>query len=155
MAFHIFSLCPLYLLLLMVLGNVAYEFTDDIAAEQEADRVVRLPGQPEVSFKQYAGYVTVNVSHGRALFYWFFEAAETPQAKPLLLWLNGGNFSLHSLFLNSLPSINFFFSCFMIIILMEIYIEREIFFFFGKNRKEIEGEVALQAMKLWLIFYPV
>ncbi|OAY37456.1 serine carboxypeptidase-like 34 isoform X3 [Manihot esculenta] len=96
MAFQIFSLCPLYLLLvvalllLMVLGNVAYEFTDDIAAEQEADRVVRLPGQPEVSFKQYAGYVTVNVSHGRALFYWFFEAAETPEAKPLLLWLNGG-----------------------------------------------------------------
>ncbi|XP_030526771.2 serine carboxypeptidase-like 34 isoform X1 [Rhodamnia argentea] len=60
------------------------------AREQEADRVYRLPGQPEVKFKQYAGYVTVNATHGRALFYWFFEATESPQDKPLLLWLNGG-----------------------------------------------------------------
>ncbi|KAL8241981.1 hypothetical protein R6Q59_012283 [Mikania micrantha] len=58
--------------------------------EQKADRVTRLPGQPLVSFKQYAGYVTVNESHGRALFYWFFEAVERPDKKPLLLWLNGG-----------------------------------------------------------------
>ncbi|KAI6669445.1 hypothetical protein NL676_004330 [Syzygium grande] len=57
---------------------------------QEADRVYRLPGQPEVKFRQYAGYVTVNETHGRALFYWFFEATEKPQDKPLLLWLNGG-----------------------------------------------------------------
>jgi len=59
--------------------------------KQEADRVFRLPGQPPVSFKQYAGYVTVNESHGRALFYWFFEAEKSPEKKPLLLWLNGGN----------------------------------------------------------------
>lgn len=58
--------------------------------QQEADRVVRLPGQPPVSFEQYAGYVTVNESHGRALFYWFFEATQKPEKKPLLLWLNGG-----------------------------------------------------------------
>ncbi|KAI3473694.1 hypothetical protein Pfo_031403 [Paulownia fortunei] len=61
-----------------------------IPAQQEADRVVRLPGQPRVSFKQYAGYVTVNQTHGRALFYWFFEATRNPHKKPLLLWLNGG-----------------------------------------------------------------
>ncbi|KAK9063863.1 hypothetical protein SSX86_017735 [Deinandra increscens subsp. villosa] len=58
--------------------------------EQNADRVLGLPGQPPVSFNQYAGYVTVNESHGRALFYWFFEAADSPKNKPLLLWLNGG-----------------------------------------------------------------
>ncbi|KAK1416367.1 hypothetical protein QVD17_32158 [Tagetes erecta] len=58
--------------------------------EQNADRVVRLPGQPPVSFNQYAGYVTVNETHGRALFYWFFEAVKNSQKKPLLLWLNGG-----------------------------------------------------------------
>ena len=62
--------------------------------EQELDRVIGLPGQPRVSFKQYAGYITVNETHGRALFYWFFEAAESPQKKPLLLWLNGGNIAL-------------------------------------------------------------
>lgn len=62
----------------------------ETSAQQEADRVDKLPGQPPVNFRQYAGYVTVNESHGRALFYWFFEATQTPQRKPLLLWLNGG-----------------------------------------------------------------
>ncbi|XP_019451019.1 PREDICTED: serine carboxypeptidase-like 34 isoform X1 [Lupinus angustifolius] len=62
----------------------------DVVAEQEADRVHGLPGQPTVKFKQYAGYVTVNKTHGRALFYWFFESTEKSQDKPLLLWLNGG-----------------------------------------------------------------
>ncbi|KAK7312208.1 hypothetical protein VNO77_35907 [Canavalia gladiata] len=62
----------------------------EVLAQQEADRVHRLPGQPEVKFKQYAGYITVNETHGRALFYWFFESTEKPHKKPLLLWLNGG-----------------------------------------------------------------
>ncbi|MCL7025305.1 hypothetical protein MKW94_012781 [Papaver nudicaule] len=61
-----------------------------IKAQQLADRVVRLPGQPPVKFRQYAGYVTVDESHGKALFYWFFEAVEKPKEKPLVLWLNGG-----------------------------------------------------------------
>ncbi|CAO2814051.1 unnamed protein product [Amaranthus hypochondriacus] len=59
-------------------------------AEQRADLVVRLPGQPKISFKHYAGYVTVDKNHGKSLFYWFFEADKKPQNKPLLLWLNGG-----------------------------------------------------------------
>ncbi|WOK98884.1 putative sphingolipid transporter [Canna indica] len=58
--------------------------------QQQADRVVQLPGQPPVRFRQYAGYVTVDESHGRALFYWFFEATRDVEKKPLLLWLNGG-----------------------------------------------------------------
>ncbi|KAK7341303.1 hypothetical protein VNO80_24229 [Phaseolus coccineus] len=61
-----------------------------VLAEQEADRVYGLPGQPPVKFKQYAGYITVNETHGRALFYWFFEATQKPEEKPVLLWLNGG-----------------------------------------------------------------
>lgn len=60
-------------------------------ARQEADRVHRLPGQPKVGFKQYAGYVTVSRSHEKALFYWFFEAIHQPEEKPVLLWLNGGS----------------------------------------------------------------
>lgn len=62
----------------------------EIWARQEADRVIRLPEQPPVKFKQFAGYVTVDESHGKALFYWFFEATHKPEKKPLLLWLNGG-----------------------------------------------------------------
>ncbi|KAK3030573.1 hypothetical protein RJ639_039451 [Escallonia herrerae] len=65
------------------------QLSSEALSQQEADRVIRLPGQPLVDFRQYAGYVTVNESHGRALFYWFFEATEEPEKKPLLLWLNG------------------------------------------------------------------
>ncbi|XP_057725876.1 serine carboxypeptidase-like 31 [Arachis stenosperma] len=54
------------------------------------DVVRGLPGQPSVDFEHYAGYVTVNETNGRALFYWFFEAITNPDDKPLVLWLNGG-----------------------------------------------------------------
>ncbi|KAF7829755.1 serine carboxypeptidase-like 42 [Senna tora] len=54
------------------------------------DLVVTLPGQPKVEFRQYAGYVDVDVNHGRSLFYYFVEADKDPHHKPLTLWLNGG-----------------------------------------------------------------
>lgn len=54
------------------------------------DLVVALPGQPKVGFRQYAGYVDVDVSHGRSLFYYFVEAEKDPDLMPLTLWLNGG-----------------------------------------------------------------
>ncbi|KAH7365080.1 hypothetical protein KP509_18G008000 [Ceratopteris richardii] len=57
----------------------------------ESDEVTGLLGQPQVSFKHYAGYVTVSESHGRALFYWFFESSQKNYSQmPLVLWLNGG-----------------------------------------------------------------
>ncbi|KAK6143531.1 hypothetical protein DH2020_023879 [Rehmannia glutinosa] len=56
---------------------------------KEADRVISLPGQPEVSFSQYSGYVTVDPNAGRALFYYFAESQDS-STKPLVLWLNGG-----------------------------------------------------------------
>ncbi|XP_051116587.1 serine carboxypeptidase-like 34 [Andrographis paniculata] len=74
--------------MVMVLMRVAVAVTPE--QQQMADRVEQLPGQPAVKFKQYAGYVTVNNTHGRALFYWFFEATTNPHNNPLLLWLNGG-----------------------------------------------------------------
>ncbi|KAH9318095.1 hypothetical protein KI387_019864 [Taxus chinensis] len=54
------------------------------------DLVWRLPGQPVVGFKQYAGYVTVDQTAGTALFYYFVEAEKNASASPLALWLNGG-----------------------------------------------------------------
>uniref|UniRef100_A0A0E0MFU4 Serine carboxypeptidase-like 45 n=1 Tax=Oryza punctata TaxID=4537 RepID=A0A0E0MFU4_ORYPU len=54
------------------------------------DRIKRLPGQPEVSFGQYAGYIGVDDKGQRALFYYFVEAELDPATKPLVLWLNGG-----------------------------------------------------------------
>ncbi|XP_062095091.1 serine carboxypeptidase-like 31 [Humulus lupulus] len=53
--------------------------------------VANLPGQPQIDhFRHYAGYITVDKTNGRALFYWFYEAASLPHQKPLVLWLNGG-----------------------------------------------------------------
>ncbi|CAA7399119.1 unnamed protein product [Spirodela intermedia] len=79
--------CAAFSLVLFAAGAAV---PDDVRLRQEADRVVNLPGQPPVRFRHYAGYVTVDENRGRALFYWFFEATEKPQQKPLLLWLNGG-----------------------------------------------------------------
>ncbi|KAL5992719.1 hypothetical protein ACLOJK_013638 [Asimina triloba] len=57
----------------------------------DADKIDALPGQPNgVDFNQYAGYVTVDPRHGRALFYYFTESPENASTKPLVLWLNGG-----------------------------------------------------------------
>ncbi|MQM02835.1 hypothetical protein Taro_035605 [Colocasia esculenta] len=54
------------------------------------DMVSHLPGQPQVSFRQFSGYVTVDERKERALFYYFAEAEVDPLSKPLVLWLNGG-----------------------------------------------------------------
>ena len=59
---------------------------------KEKDRILRLPGQPQVKFSQYGGYVTVNKLAGRALYYYFTEAKNSKDL-PLLLWLNGGKLS--------------------------------------------------------------
>ncbi|ONK78253.1 uncharacterized protein A4U43_C02F16250 [Asparagus officinalis] len=54
------------------------------------DKVIKLPGQPQVSFEQYSGYISVDKMKQRALFYYFAEAEIDPATKPLVLWLNGG-----------------------------------------------------------------
>ncbi|PON76311.1 Serine carboxypeptidase-like [Parasponia andersonii] len=62
----------------------------EVEAYPVEDLVVSLPGQPKVGFRQYAGYVDVDVKAGRSLFYYFVEADKEPDKKPLTLWLNGG-----------------------------------------------------------------
>lgn len=74
----------------LFLSASSWELDDKIKALQDADRILGLPGQPPVKFQQYSGYVTVDETYGKALFYWFFEATYQPEKKPLLLWLNGG-----------------------------------------------------------------
>ncbi|XP_058092992.1 serine carboxypeptidase-like 45 [Magnolia sinica] len=54
------------------------------------DKISNLPGQPQVSFQQFSGYITVDERKQRALFYYFAEAEMEPFIKPLVLWLNGG-----------------------------------------------------------------
>lgn len=82
----------LIFLLNLHLGSVFATVPTDPLVQQQLDRVHGLPGQTfSVSFAHYAGYVNVNEDAGRALFYWFVEAAEDPTSKPLVLWLNGGH----------------------------------------------------------------
>ncbi|XP_043693650.1 serine carboxypeptidase-like 45 isoform X2 [Telopea speciosissima] len=60
------------------------------ASLSDGDRIDKLPGQPEVSFQQFSGYITVDDKQERALFYYFVEAEIDPDSKPFVLWLNGG-----------------------------------------------------------------
>lgn len=79
--------------ILFVLINLCFCLCNGVlsTSQQELDRVRELPGQSfNLSFAHYAGYVAVNEESGRALFYWFIEADDDPESKPLLLWLNGG-----------------------------------------------------------------
>jgi len=55
-----------------------------------ADKVIRLPDQPEVDFQQYSGYITVDEVNQRSLFYYFVESEVDAASKPVVLWLNGG-----------------------------------------------------------------
>lgn len=57
------------------------------------DRIVNLPGWNGTQ-NMYAGYINVNISHGRNLFYWLVEAQDSPDTAPLVLWTNGGDFSI-------------------------------------------------------------
>lgn len=76
---------------LFVLMICCFTINIKASSEYDKDRVVKLPGQPSSpSITQFSGYITVNEDHGRALFYWFFQAQSQPSDKPLLLWLNGG-----------------------------------------------------------------
>ncbi|CAM6070730.1 unnamed protein product [Sphagnum tenellum] len=57
----------------------------------EEHLVTNLPGQPVVTFKQYAGYINVNEATGKELFYWFVEADHKHAASlPIAFWFNGG-----------------------------------------------------------------
>lgn len=58
--------------------------------EVKSDKIIELPGQPQVGFQQYSGYVPIDEKQQRALFYYFAEAETDPATKPLVLWLNGG-----------------------------------------------------------------
>ncbi|KAL2895831.1 Serine carboxypeptidase-like 45 [Bienertia sinuspersici] len=56
----------------------------------DADKITNLPDQPPVNFQQFAGYINVDETQKRNLFYYFVQAENNPSSKPLVLWLNGG-----------------------------------------------------------------
>ncbi|GAB2300096.1 hypothetical protein Dimus_034136 [Dionaea muscipula] len=72
--------------------NVDYTSLIDVHQEglKESDKINRLPRQPHVEFAQYGGYITIDKSTGKSFFYYFVQAENAPETRPLLLWLNGG-----------------------------------------------------------------
>ncbi|KAK2965157.1 hypothetical protein RJ640_005320 [Escallonia rubra] len=79
----------LYVMWLLLVGLVVRG-----NGQAKEDLVARLPGQPEVGFKQWARYVDVDVKAGMNLFYYFVESEKNSDHKPISLWLNGGWFFL-------------------------------------------------------------
>lgn len=75
--------------------NQPEEVNSSVSAAE--DKIALLPGQPQVSFQQFSGYVNVTVDdkQQKALFYYLVEAQTDPTSKPLVLWLNGGICMLH------------------------------------------------------------
>ncbi|EXB79994.1 Serine carboxypeptidase-like 45 [Morus notabilis] len=60
------------------------------SSSSHSDKIHELPGQPQVGFQQFSGYVKVDAQKNTSLFYYFVEAEKDPSSKPLVLWLNGG-----------------------------------------------------------------
>jgi len=65
-------------------------FCNAAPAEHQITALPGLVNSSGVKFRQYAGYVTVDESHKRKLFYWFVESQRNPAEDPLVLWMNGG-----------------------------------------------------------------
>ncbi|GAA0153778.1 serine protease [Lithospermum erythrorhizon] len=78
------------LFLLVLIISCSLDSNGVVFAYPKEDIVMRLPGQPEVGFKQFAGYIDVDEKAGRSFFYYFVEAEKNASDLPLTLWLNGG-----------------------------------------------------------------
>lgn len=94
MAMAIFFLCHHSMAMTMVIATFLFnlglsqETTSSLSLQ---DKISALPGQPNVTFNQFSGYISVDDVKQRSLFYYFAESEIDPTSKPLVLWLNGGN----------------------------------------------------------------
>ncbi|KAJ4833226.1 Serine carboxypeptidase-like 20 [Turnera subulata] len=70
----------------VVLSLVLHNFS-----APESALITQIPGfNGTFPSKHYSGYVTIDESHGRRLFYYFVESEGNPSKDPVVLWLNGG-----------------------------------------------------------------
>eukprot|EP00457_Paulinella_chromatophora_P004405 gb/GEZN01004417.1/.p1 GENE.gb/GEZN01004417.1/~~gb/GEZN01004417.1/.p1 ORF type:complete len:563 (-),score=76.99 gb/GEZN01004417.1/:244-1932(-) len=77
---------PSLVALLALFACVVHSYTDDALS----DKIDSLPGIGEVPFNQFAGYLNVNATLGRYMFYWYVESQNNPSSDPVALWTNGG-----------------------------------------------------------------
>lgn len=70
--------------------NATTEQLERLPSAQE-HQVIDLPGLGTFDSKHFAGHLPTSQDlNGGQLFYWLFEAQESPETKPLVIWLNGG-----------------------------------------------------------------
>ena len=61
-----------------------------VVISQTRNKITNLPGQPSVEFEQYSGYVVLNKTTQKSVFYWFQLSQNNPFLDPIVLWTNGG-----------------------------------------------------------------
>ena len=49
-------------------------------------RIEKLPEYNGPPLQMYSGYITVDKSHNRNIFYWLIEAENNPEEAPLIVW---------------------------------------------------------------------
>ncbi|KAL6777510.1 hypothetical protein ACKKBF_B21775 [Auxenochlorella protothecoides x Auxenochlorella symbiontica] len=92
---------PAVLLFTLALGSVtALDFGLPWASlrpsrsrsHREEAQITSMPGYPHTPFpsRHYGGYINVDASRGRRLFYYYVESEDDSSSTPLVLWLNGG-----------------------------------------------------------------
>ncbi|RAL43383.1 hypothetical protein DM860_012524 [Cuscuta australis] len=80
--------------LFLVLSIVGYVFLTLFSFTKTAPDgalVTHIPGfNGTIPSNHYAGYVTIDETTGKKLFYYFVESQRRPSEDPVVLWLNGG-----------------------------------------------------------------
>ncbi|KAK3003305.1 hypothetical protein RJ639_018327 [Escallonia herrerae] len=75
-------------LALLILVSLIFVLTQ---SAPESALVAQLPGfNGSFPSKHYSGYVTIDESHGKKLFYYFVVSERNPSEDAVVLWLNGG-----------------------------------------------------------------
>ncbi|XP_019450474.1 PREDICTED: serine carboxypeptidase-like 20 isoform X2 [Lupinus angustifolius] len=78
----------LYLCLILLSISLHFVLTQ---SAPENSLITQLPGfNGTLPSKHYAGYVTVEKSHEKNLYYYFVASEGNPSKDPVVLWLNGG-----------------------------------------------------------------
>ncbi|CAI8612472.1 unnamed protein product [Vicia faba] len=77
--------------LYLILLHIFLTFVVTHSAPKESV-ITNLPGfNGSLPSKHYGGYVTIDESHGKNLYYYFVESESNSSSKdPIVLWLNGG-----------------------------------------------------------------
>lgn len=74
---------------LLLLIGLFFICGSNVGAIREEDLIIDLPNVTfSYSFKHYSGYVNANADASWKMFYWLTEAMDSPETKPLIIWVS-------------------------------------------------------------------